>query len=148
MLILIQCFMMIFLRMFRGDWGCGVYGTPRRQFPRKWDWAPVVKYAHFNFFAVYFEPKFLLKIKYINYSLFKLWIPLCLHPPPSIHAELIFSLVLFAIFYFYKLIKGFGQQGGSAKTAPGYLVHLLRNILFYLLWFVKIKFLNIVFLQK
>ena len=34
--------------------------------------------------AVYFEPKFLLKIKYINYSLFTFWIHLCLHAPPSL----------------------------------------------------------------
>ena len=82
-----------------------------RYSPSEWDWAPVVDYALIppspllNFFigvAVYFEPKILLKIKYINYSLFTLSIPICrLHAQPSIHAALIFSLVLF-VFVFLK----------------------------------------------
>ena len=82
-----------------------------RYSPSEWDWTPVVDYALIppspllNFFigvAVYFEPKILLKIKYINYSLFTLSIPICrLHAQPSIHAALIFSLVLF-VFVFLK----------------------------------------------
>ena len=46
------------------------------------------------------EPKFLLKIKYINYSLFTLWIPLCLHPPPLIYAAHFFSPHFFCMFFF------------------------------------------------
>ena len=86
----------------------------------EWDWAPVVDYAFIppspllNFFvrvAVYFEPKIFLKIKYISYFLFMLWIPICLHAQPSIDAALIFSLVLFVYVCFFKCynsIKEFG----------------------------------------
>ena len=53
-----------------------------------------------------------LKIKYISYYLFMLWIPICLHAQPSIHAALIFSLVLFVYMFFffwcYNSIKEFG----------------------------------------
>ena len=88
--------------------GCMIHREGRYS-PSEWDWAPVVDYALIppspllNFFigvAVYFEPKILLKIKYINYSLFTLWIPTCLHAQPSIHAALIFSLVLFVYVFF------------------------------------------------
>ena len=90
--------------------GIGVVGCvihrEGRYFPSVWDWTPVVDYAlippsHHNFLvgvAVYLEPQF----KYINYSLFTLSIPICrLHAQPSIHAALIFSLVLF-VFVFLK----------------------------------------------
>ena len=59
------------------DVGCMI---PReyRYFPREWDLVPVgpglrTYYPHLKFLvrvAVYFEPKFLLKIKFINYFLF------------------------------------------------------------------------------
>ena len=61
--------------------------------------------------TVYFEPKIFFKIKYISYSLFTLWIPICLHAQPSIDAALIFSLVLFVYVLFFKCynsIKEFG----------------------------------------
>ena len=107
--------------------GCMIHREGRYS-PSEWDWAPVVDYALIppspllNFFigvAVYFEPKILLKIKYINYSLFTLSIPICrLHAQPSIHAALIFSLVLFVCMFFLNVkfqLKNLVNRGAQLK---------------------------------
>ena len=103
------CLWWLFYGCFEGNGVEGCMIKEGRYSPSEWDWAPVVDYAFIppssllNFFvgvAVYFEPKIFLKIKYISYSLFTLWIPICLHAQPSIESTLIFSLVLFVYMCF------------------------------------------------